>query len=213
MPRRIGLMGGTFDPVHHGHLYMAEAAREAFSLDQVLFIPVGNPPHKQHRGIAAARDRLAMLSLAVESNPWFSVSALEIDRRGTTYTVDTLMSLQAEVPQAEHYFIIGADTLLEVRNWKSFDRVAGLCRFIVLHRPGVSRAQGEAEAKALHRKYGAQIEWMESLHLEISSRDIRQRTAQDRSIRYLVPEPVAAYIHRMQLYGGGPNDPSGTGHH
>lgn len=210
MPCRIGLMGGTFDPVHHGHLYIAEAARETFALEQVLFIPVGNPPHKQHRRITPARDRLSMLSLAVAGNPWFSVSALETDRRGPTYTVDTLTALQAESPDAVYYYIIGADTLLEVQNWKSFDQVAGLCRFIVLHRPGVPRPQAQAEGEALRRTYGAQIEWMESLLLEISSQDIRQRTAQNRSIRYLVPEPVAGYIRRMQLYGGDPNDPTAT---
>ncbi len=198
----IGLMGGTFDPVHHGHLFAAEAAREAFMLNKVLFLPTGSPPHKRDRDISAAAHRIKMLELAIARNPYFEVCSVETDRVGMTYTVDTLEQLTRESPLANFYFIIGADTLMEIGGWKSFHEVAVLCRFIVIHRPGILPAAALKEAERLKVDVQARIEFLESLHLQISSMDIRNRVLEERSIRYIVPEAVLSYIQAFHLYRG-----------
>ncbi|HOB19134.1 MAG TPA: nicotinate-nucleotide adenylyltransferase [Candidatus Atribacteria bacterium] len=201
--RRLGIMGGTFDPVHLGHLMAAEAARESLQLDHVLFIPTGEPPHKRQRTLAPADDRVMMLRLATGSNQYFSVDTIEIDRPGATYTVDTLLQLRERYTDSpELYFIVGGDTLMELKFWKSFELVARLCAFAVYPRPGVSDERLKAEAGSLKARYDARISFIQGPMADISSSEIRSRAAQGASIKYLVPEPVESYIAQKQLYRG-----------
>jgi len=150
--KRIGIMGGTFDPVHIGHLFIAEQARETFELNLVLFIPTGYPPHKQTSGVTG-QQRVHMLELAVQDNPFFQVSSMEVKRKGTTYSIDTLTELRAVYPEDELYFIIGGDTLLELETWRSFEKAAGMCRFIVYERPGYGWQDMRKEAQRLKNLY------------------------------------------------------------
>jgi nicotinate-nucleotide adenylyltransferase len=203
--QRIGIMGGTFDPVHIGHLFIAEAARDAFQLDRIIFIPTGDPPHKKGIHLAPGEDRINMLKAAVAGNPAFQVDAMEVTREGTTYTVDTLKELRSRYSQEDKvslYFIIGGDTLMELNTWKSFETVAGLCSFIVYGRPGYREEELEREAQKLSKAYGADIHFAEGPFLEISSRYLRHRLVNNQTIRYLVPEAVENYIKDRQLYKG-----------
>ena len=134
---RVGLMGGSFDPIHLGHIAIAREARDALQLSHVLFLPSGRPPHKAHLGASPAQ-RLEMTRLAVEPLPWAQASDVEVCRQGTIYTVDTLQILSSQHPEAAFYYIIGADTLLDLPNWRNTQKVCTLCRFICLHRPGVA---------------------------------------------------------------------------
>jgi nicotinate-nucleotide adenylyltransferase len=199
--RRIGIMGGTFDPVHIGHLFMAETAREVLNLDKVLFIPTGYPPHKETSEVTG-QQRIHMLQLAVGNNPSFQVSEMEVMRSGTTYTVDTLTELKTANPRDKFYFIIGADTLLELETWRNFEKVAGMCSFAVYHRLGFNREELEKEARKLSDAYQAEIHFIEGPHLEVSSSSIRKRLAENKTIRYLVPDDVVKYIAEHKLYKG-----------
>jgi nicotinate-nucleotide adenylyltransferase len=200
--RKIGIMGGTFNPVHIGHLFVAEAAREAFCLEQVLFIPTGDPPHKDTSQLAPGWDRIRMLQLAVRNNPFFQVNAMEITRKGTTYTIDTLMEWKTAHPNDHVFFIIGGDTLPELKTWRTFERVDGLCSFIVYQRIGYPREHLEKEAERLSCDYQADIHFMEGSYLEVSSSSIRKRLAANQTIRYLVPDDVVNYITEHKLYRG-----------
>jgi nicotinate-nucleotide adenylyltransferase len=192
-------MGGTFDPIHYGHLVCAEEALVQFNLDRVVFMPTGQPAAKAHRHVTLAEDRYLMTVLATATNPDLDVSRLEVDRPGTTYTVDTLRVLSDEYgPATQLFFITGADAVWEIITWKDADEVAGLATFIAATRPGYDLAaarSAHAEAETRFR-----IEHMEVPALAISSTDIRRRVAERRPIRYLTPEPVAAYINKHALY-------------
>jgi nicotinate-nucleotide adenylyltransferase len=192
-------MGGTFDPIHFGHLVTAEEALVQFNLDRVVFMPTGHPAFKAEQVVTAAEHRYLMTVVATASNPDFDVSRMEIDRPGLTYTVDTLLALrELHGPQTDLFFITGADAVWEIVAWKDADRIADLCTFIGATRPGydlqVMAAEHEPLAKTFH------IEYIEVPALAISSTDIRRRVAERRPIRYLLPESVAAYIHKYGLY-------------
>jgi nicotinate-nucleotide adenylyltransferase len=196
MSRRIGIMGGTFDPIHHGHLVAAEEARWQFRLDQVLFIPTGQPWQKPE-GVSPAEDRYLMTVIATASNPAFAVSRLEVDTPGPSYTVDTLRRLRAELPEGTRLlFIGGADLLRQLRTWKEPEQVLELAELIAATRPDfdvddvVQKVPGAAGR--VHR--------MEIPALAISSSDIRARVARGAPIEYLVPEGVARYIEKRALY-------------
>jgi nicotinate-nucleotide adenylyltransferase len=196
MSRRIGVMGGTFDPIHQGHLVAAEEARWQFDLDQVVFVPAGQPWQKPV-GVSPAEDRYRMTELATASNPGFTVSRLEVDHPGPTYTVDTLRRLRGAQPDgARLFFIIGADAMLQILTWKEPDQVLALTELIAATRPGfdldrlVSQVPGAAGR--VHR--------MDIPALAISSSDLRDRVARGVPIRYLVPDEVARYIHDHALY-------------
>jgi len=196
---RLGIMGGTFDPIHYGHLVTAEEALVQFNLDRVLFMPTGNPALKRDRAVTPAEDRYLMVVVATASNPDFDVSRLEVDRPGPTYTVDTLQALRAEYgPSTELFFITGADAVWEIVGWKDAEQVASLATFIAATRPGydldAARTAHEGEAT------GFRIEYIEVPALAISSTDLRSRLAERRTIRYLTPESVAAYIYKRGLY-------------
>ncbi len=203
MPVRIGILGGTFNPVHVGHLAMAEGAREALRLERVLFIPANVPPHKDALGLAPCEDRLRMLHLALDGNPDFEVSDVECERPAPSYTVDTLKALREGLDaDAEMFFIIGADSVPELPTWHRIDDLVHMCTIVPVNRPGISlenmsalaKAIGADEAEALLRRL---------IHLplvDVSSTEIRKRVRTNRSIRYLVPEQVRAYILARGLY-------------
>jgi nicotinate-nucleotide adenylyltransferase len=196
---RLGIMGGTFDPVHFGHLVAAEEALVQFNLDKVVFMPTGRPVRKTHRHVSSAEDRYLMTVIATASNPDFEVSRLEIDRPGDTYTVDTIMQLsEIHGPSAELFFISGADAVREILTWKDAGRIAAMCTFIAATRPGFDAEIGSFETP--EGVPAPRVEAMEVPALAISSSDIRSRVAARRPVRYLLPEAVAAYIEKNGLY-------------
>src|SRR5438128_1927183 len=190
-------MGGTFDPIHHGHLVAAEAAVWEFDLDAVVFVPTGQPWMKAERTVTPPEHRYLMTVIATASNPKFSVSRIDVEREGPTYTVDTLEGFRREVgPGADLYFITGADAILEIFQWKDPEEVLGLAHFIAATRPGYDIARFEQEASTRHPK----VSVMDIPALAISSTDIRRRVRRGEPIAYLVPEGVQAYIGKMGLY-------------
>ena len=190
-------MGGTFDPIHYGHLVTAEAALWQFSLDEVLFVPTGQPWMKDRPEVSPVEHRYLMTVIAVSSNPHFSVSRLEIDRGGPTYTVETLRALREQYGEkTELFFVTGADAILEIFQWKDSDEALELARFIAATRPGYDIARFEAQAPTKHPN----VEVMTVPALAISSTDIRRRVGEGSPIRYLVPEGVKTYIEKTGLY-------------
>jgi nicotinate-nucleotide adenylyltransferase len=206
--RRIGLMGGTFDPIHHGHLVAAEQARWQFDLDTVLFIPTGQPWQKPV-GVSPAEDRYRMTVIATASNPAFEVSRVEIDHPGPTYTVDTLRRLRAELGEdARLFFITGADAVLHILTWKDREEVLALAEFIAATRPGYD-LERLTERLPLARE---RLHPMEIPMLAISSTEIRARVARGAPIQYLVPDGVVEYVAERGLYRSQPAAASGRRH-
>jgi nicotinate-nucleotide adenylyltransferase len=190
-------MGGTFDPIHHGHLVTAEEAAGQFGLDEVVFVPTGRPWMKLDRDVSPAEARYLMVVVATASNPRFAVSRLEIERDGPTYAVDTLRDLRAARGEdVELYFITGADAILEIFQWKDPEEVLSLAHFIAATRPGYDLAALERGALTEHP--GVSV--MDVPALAISSSDIRARVREGRPIRYLVPEGVQTFIEKAGLY-------------
>ena len=190
-------MGGTFDPIHYGHLVTAEAALWKFALGEVVFVPTGHPWMKEHKEVSPAEDRYLMTVIATASNPRFSVSRIEVERDGPTYAVDTLQELRRQAEEElELYFITGADAILEIFQWKDPDEVLSMAHFIAATRPGydITRLQEAAPTSHPH------ISVMDIPALSISSTDVRRRVRDGEPVRYLVPEGVHAYIHKMGLY-------------
>jgi nicotinate-nucleotide adenylyltransferase len=193
---RLGVMGGTFDPIHYGHLVTAEEALNQFGLEGVVFVPTGQPWMKEPGIVSSAEDRYLMTVIATASNPLFSVSRMEVDRDGPTYTIDTLRSLKAERgPETELLFITGADAMLEILDWKQPDELFELARFIAATRPGYDVSSFDARTAT---QLGVTV--MNVPALAISSTDIRSRVGDARPIRYLVPEGVKSYIEKARLY-------------
>jgi nicotinate-nucleotide adenylyltransferase len=191
-------MGGTFDPIHHGHLVTAEEALAQYRLDEVVFVPTGQPWMKEkNREVSPAEHRYLMTVIATASNPHFSVSRLEVERGGPTYTVETLRALREEQgPDTELFFVTGADAILEIFQWKDPQGALDLAHFIAATRPGYDIDRFEAEATTPHPN----ISVMNVPALAISSTDVRDRVRRGRPIRYLVPEGVKAYIDKERLY-------------
>ncbi len=196
-PQRLGIMGGTFDPIHFGHLLAAETARQVFHLQQIIFIPTGNPPHKKQGSSATAEQRWQMTRFAVDGNPYFSTSRMEIEREGFSYSFDTVCALQEQYPQAELYFIVGADAILELPTWKRVDELLTKCHFIATFRPGydLQALQDILPGKAFER-----ISFLAMPAMDISSTDIRKRLKNGISIKYLLPQKVEDYIYKNNLY-------------
>jgi len=197
MGNRLGVMGGTFDPIHYGHLVTAEEALQQFGLDGVIFVPTGRPWMKEHEVVSPPEDRYLMTVIATASNPLFRVSRLEVDRDGPTYTVDTLRGMKAELgTETDLFFVTGADAVLEIFQWKDPGELFELAHFIAATRPGYDIAGFSAHAPSKHPG----ITVMNVPALAISSTDIRARIAASRPIRYLVPEGVKSYIEKAGLY-------------
>ncbi len=198
--KKIAIMGGTFDPIHYGHLVTTEAVMHQFQIDKVLFIPSGQPPHKSGKKVTAAEDRYLMTLLATESNPSFFPSRIEIDREGYSYTIDTIKQLKQEDPDQEIYFITGADAFLQILTWRNPEELLRSCHFVAATRPGYLRPEISEEIKRLTQEYKAHIHFIEVPALSISSSDIRQRVREGRPIKYLLPELVENYIYKHGLY-------------
>jgi len=193
MTLRLGVMGGTFDPVHHGHLVAASEVASLFDLDEVVFVPTGQPYRKSHRSVSPAEDRYLMTVIATASNPKFSVSRVDIDRPGATYTRDTLRDLKSmRGPDVELFFITGADALSEILGWHAADELFELAHFIGVTRPGYHPdARGFPEGAATVREVPA---------LAISSSECRERVARGAPVWYLVPDGIVQYINKRGLY-------------
>ena len=219
MTKKLGILGGTFNPIHVGHLAAAEEVRERLDLARILFIPSFLPPHKDDEAIPPAAQRLAMVKIAIAGNPQFSLSDIEVQRGGKSYTVDTVTDLHRAYPGAEFFFITGLDSFLDIQTWKDWERLLGLCSFVVLSRQGhaftdlvnfpfmktskqkleVLDSGEQARIKA-ETPAGMSI-WLEQVPLyDISSTDIRKRIRQGRSIKYLLPDEVETYIINNTLY-------------
>lgn len=198
--RKIGIMGGTFDPIHIGHLVIAEAVRTEFGLEKVLFVPANHPPHKQRQSVTEALHRYVMTVLATASNPFFFVSPMELQRPGPSYTVDTLRQLRQELgDNVELYFISGADTIRELPTWERIEELFELCHFVGATRPGCDDAV-EATLQYFGPLGAGRIHRLATPELAVSSTDIRLRVRQGRSIQYIVPEAVEQYILKEGMY-------------
>lgn len=199
---RLGIMGGTFDPIHVGHLACAEQVRDVFELDGVVFMPAGDPWMKRGRSISAAEDRFAMVKAAVEDNPFFDASRLEIDRAGETYTVDTLRALRAHYPDnVELYFISGADAMHRILEWRDATELARMARLVAVSRPGYEIDDARRRYMLTHAAI-RHVSVIEATALAVSSTDLREKVRSGRSIRYLVPQVVADYVENHGLYRG-----------
>ena len=199
--KKIGIMGGTFDPIHYGHLMLAEQIRTSFFLDEILFIPVGKPPHKTHSNSADREQRLEMTKLATETNPYFHVSDIETKRNETTYTIDTIKRLKESLsPNDQLFFITGADAIILLDTWKDYAELIQLVTFVGATRPGVDLNKLYAKVRQLIADYDAKIEICYIPALAISSTEIRNRVNDEKSIRYLLPESVESYIDLIGLY-------------
>ncbi|RNL21740.1 nicotinic acid mononucleotide adenylyltransferase [Slackia faecicanis] len=196
-------MGGTFDPIHIGHLACAEQVRDLFELDAVVFMPAGDPWMKRGRSITAAEDRFAMVKAAVQDNPFFDASRLEIDRAGETYTVDTLRALRAHYPDnVELYFISGADAMHRILEWRDATELARLARLVAVSRPGYEIDDARRRYMLTHAAI-RHVSVIEATALAVSSTDLREKVRSGRSIRYLVPRVVSDYVENHGLYRGG----------
>lgn len=198
---KIGILGGTFNPIHNGHLIMAEEIRETFKLDKILFIPSGTPPHKSGDEVIDKEHRVNMVLEAIKDNKFFEKSRIEVERKGYTYTIDTLKELKAS--QKEDvllYYIIGADVLYDLLNWKDYQLVLKECKFIAALRPGNESDKFERHVKYLKTNFEAKISKGYIPLIDISSTEIRKRVKEGRTIKYLVPESVENYIKKNKLY-------------
>ena len=203
--RKIGILGGTFDPIHTGHLMLAEEAFCQLELDKVWIMPNGNPPHKQSRaGGASDRDRTEMVRLAISYNDHFELSLEEMNRREMHYSYHTLEDLKRRFPDTVFYFIIGADSLFTFDSWMKPERICRTCILAAAVRDHSAMEEMEKQADRLREKYGAQIVLLENPNIDISSSWIRSRASKGHSIRYYVPEPVRNYILERNIYRGGP---------
>jgi nicotinate-nucleotide adenylyltransferase len=219
LSQKIGILGGTFNPVHYGHLAAAEEVRDRLKLDRILFIPSFIPPHKQEEEVPSAVHRMEMVRLADMGNPAFEPSDIEIRRGGRSYTIDTIEALREAHAGTELYFITGLDSFLEIQTWNHWERLLTLCSFVVLSRPGyrftnllkidfMKPAAGEIAAlergERTHAmvRTGAFTVFLEVIpHFDISSTDIRRRMREGRSIKYHLPDAVETYIIKNKLYG------------
>lgn len=199
--KRVGIMGGTFDPVHIGHLLIAEQSYRQYGLDYVIFMPAGRPPHKQDQDIISNKDRLAMLRLATEDIPYFRVSDYELNKQGLSYTFETLSELSRKFPDTEYYFIMGADSVKDMDHWRYPEIILNLAHILAAVRDNTDIQALQAEAQRLREKYSARISLLGAPELDISSRELRGRIAAGQSIRFMVPEKVRNYIYYYHLYG------------
>lgn len=193
--RRVGVMGGTFDPIHHGHLVAASEVQAWFDLDEVVFVPTGDPWQKADREVTTAEHRYLMTVIATAANPRFNVSRVDIDRSGRTYTIDTLRDLRVRLPEADLYFITGADALAEIFTWRDADELFDLAQFVGCTRPGY-----EMDEETLRAIPADRVTMVEIPALAISSTDCRARTQRGEPVWYLVPDGVVQYIAKHELY-------------
>lgn len=196
--KRIGIIGGTFDPIHIGHLIIAEESCYRLGLDKIVFIPAGAPPHKPNEPISGAEHRYNMTVLATRDNPKFEVSRIELERSGPSYTVDTIEELRQEYgEESDLYFIMGADSVLDILLWHEPGRLLSMCKVVAAARPGYDTAKAE---KTLPREYLERIIFLDTPEVSISSTELRGRVTSGAPIRYLVTREVEDYIRENRLY-------------
>ena len=198
--KKVGIMGGTFNPIHLGHLILAEAAYEACDLDEVLFVPSGCSYMKNQSDILDAKTRVSLTGLAIEDNPHFALSTIEIDRDGNSYSYETIDTLKKQNPDTEYYFIVGADTLYSIENWKHPEIFIPSCTILAAVRFDVSMDEMQKQADYLMEKFGGRIALLPTKHIDISSSDIRARLHANREVRYVLPDSVLLYIKKNHLY-------------
>lgn len=198
--KKVGIMGGTFNPIHMGHLIIAEKAREQFQLDEILFIPCGVPYMKDNKEVLSGEIRAEMTKLAIEENPFFDISMMEVEKEGNTYTYETLNRLHDKHPNTEFYFILGADSLWAVEDWKEPGKIFAGCHILAAVRDNKTSEDMEKQVAYLKEKYGASIFLLQTNRIEISSSMIREAVRDGKSIRYLVPVAVYDYIIKNKLY-------------
>ena len=198
--KKVGIMGGTFDPIHNGHLVIAQAALDTMDLDEVLFIPSGTPYLKDLTTVLSKKERVSMTGLAIEDNPGFALSTIEIDREGNSYSYETLEELKKQNPDVEYYFILGADSLLYLEKWKNPDRLMATCTLLTAVRDDCDEEKIQDAIKYLQDKYDAKIVLLPTPRLDISSTMIRKRVQEGKSIRYMVPDSVIDFIQKHDIY-------------
>ena len=197
---RIGIFGGTFDPVHYGHLLLAETCREQLRLDEVRFVPAATPPHKLHHEISDGRVRADMLALAVSGYREFVVDHRELKRKGPSYTVDTLQEIAVEFPGAELYFLTGADSLRDFLSWREPERISKLATLVCCNRPGLPKLQDEQVAKWVGPEIADRILTLQMPGTDISGSEMRDRVRDGRSLRFLTPKAVEVFVIEHGLY-------------
>lgn len=200
MGKKIGIMGGTFNPIHFGHLLLAEQAADTFGLDEVLFIPSGNPYMKNTASVLDGKFRAEMTALALENHPAFHMSTMEIEKEGATYTCETLLTLRRENPDNTYYFIMGADNLLIMETWKNPEIILQNCIIVVAVRGTGTEDRLQRIASHLIYEYQADVRILPARFIDLSSSEIRSRAASGKSIRYMLPDKVIDYIDKNQLY-------------
>ena len=198
--QRIGLMGGTFNPIHYGHLLIAENAYEQFQLDEVIFLPTGQSPHKDARQILGAKERMEMIRLAIADNPHFSCSDYEIHKEGISYTYLTVQAFYEQLSDGELFFIMGADSLAYFDSWMRPDEISRMSTILAAVRDGLNLEKLYPIRDFLQQKYGTKVGFINTPNFSVSSRMIRQRMIQRHSIRYLVPEIVERYLTEHNVY-------------
>jgi len=199
--KALGIMGGTFDPIHYGHLVTAEAVRNKFNLEKVFFVPSGRPPHKNLEYVSEAHHRYLMTFLSITTNTYFEVSKLEIDRPGKSYAYDTVKAFKEAFPDYDLYFITGADAIKEILTWHRVEEILDLCYFVAATRPGYDLDDlKKEELKVLPPEYLESILIIEVPAMAISSTNIKSRVREGKSIKYLLPEAVEHYIYKNKLY-------------
>lgn len=199
--RKVGIMGGTFDPIHLGHLILGEKAYEQLGLDKVWFMPSGNPPHKQNRdGQATDEQRVEMVKRAVSGNSHFGLSLTEMHEEGYTYTYHTLEQLREEHPDTDYYFIIGADSLFDFEKWKEPERICRACTLVVATRNHTPLTMLDGKIQELSQKFSGKFIRLDTMNIDVSSRLLRQWIKEGKSLRYYVPDSVIAYIKEQKIY-------------
>ncbi|MGI5880318.1 MAG: nicotinate-nucleotide adenylyltransferase [Syntrophomonadaceae bacterium] len=198
--QRVAILGGTFDPIHYGHLVAAEIARYQFQLDRVIFMPAARPPHKELNSILSRNHRYRMVCLAIEDNQAFIISDLEMQRPGNSYTIDTIDYFISQQPQDSFYFIMGMDSLLSMHSWKDIARLSTLCQFIVVTRPNYVLDLDMPSLQQLPQQLWDNLHIMAIPGVDISSTDIRQRVREGQPIKYLLPAQVEQYVNDHGLY-------------
>ncbi|AYE34829.1 nicotinate-nucleotide adenylyltransferase [Clostridium septicum] len=198
--KRIGIIGGTFNPIHLAHLYIAYEAKHQLNLDKVIFMPAGSPPHKDTNGILMAPLRYDMVKLAIASYKDFQISDYEIKKQGYSYTFETLQYLSS--PDNRLFFITGADCLMDIEKWKEPEKIFLNCKFIVFNRSGYNKKLLLEQKNKIEKKYDTKISFLDTIDLEISSSMIRQRIKEDKRVDFFLPKEVLDFIKRNQLYKG-----------
>lgn len=198
--KSLGILGGTFNPIHYGHIVAAECVRDACQLDQVLFVPAARPPHKDLDEVLDSQHRYQMVKMAVQEAPNFAVSSIELDRKGLSYTVETIAAYLAKYPGVEIFFILGVDALQLINTWKDVNRLIKICNFIVVTRPGYQLNKEDECFREIPAAFWEKVIVVPVPGLYISSSEIRQRVAEGKTIKYLVPAVVEKYIADNNLY-------------